>query len=251
MKVASHADVLSLTNCVQELSRGINTTNELLRGSNVDRFRHPNAPGAGEEGDDGHDGDDEGLMRPRRTTNVRLRGLPQRRGARKNNFAVSIQCCKKRTFLFVYNVLLKREVRLHTNVLLSKHFPPSQLPEDMKDFHLSYIDFMLVQPSDNTIRDWNPSLGRACTVDDFRPDFYSSPKSSWNKSVTEVFVESFLDADTFSSHDVAAVRRAFGTRLKSLRRSMNVARMSHSDHLDLQAKARRDERKRTVSYGSI
>ncbi|EDR13086.1 uncharacterized protein LACBIDRAFT_322527 [Laccaria bicolor S238N-H82] len=120
----------------------------------------------------------------------------------------------------------------------------------MKDFHLSYTDFMLVQPSDNTIRDWNPSLGRACTADDFRPDFYSSPKSSWNKSVTEVFVESFLDADTFSSHDVAAVRRAFGARLKSLRRSMNVARMSHSDYLDLQAKARRDERKRTMPMGS-
>ncbi|EDR04412.1 uncharacterized protein LACBIDRAFT_330692 [Laccaria bicolor S238N-H82] len=101
-KAASYADVLSLTNCVQELSHGINTTNELLRGSNIDRFRHSNAPGAGEEGDDGHDGDDEGLMRPRRTTNVRLRGLPRRRGARKNNFA--------------------REVRLHTNVTGGYHF---------------------------------------------------------------------------------------------------------------------------------
>ena len=43
--------------------------------------------------------------------------------------------------------------------------------------------------------------------------------------------ESFLDADTFSSHDVAAVRRAFGARLKSLRRSMNVA--DYLDHCEL------------------
>lgn len=101
-------------------------------------------------------------------------------------------------------------------------------------------------PTREEVEDWNPRRRPACTVDNFRPDLNSPPGTPWNKSVTAVFVQSFIDADQYECESKEKIRCAFVSRLKSLRRAWTLQNMNQDAQQRAVAKARRDERKRNV-----
>ena len=46
------------------------------------------------------------------------------------------------------------------------------------------------------IQNFNPALGPCCHAGNFRLNLKGTPRDPWNKSATEVFVESFLNKHT-------------------------------------------------------
>lgn len=124
----------------------------------------------------------------------------------------------------------QRDVKKHTKTLLAER-EGSQLPRI---------------PTPQEVEDWNPARRRACTAEDFRPDLNSPPGTLWNKSVTEVFVKSFLDADKYECEDPVTVRRAFISHLKSLRRAEALATSGQEARERAAMQHRRAERKRNV-----
>jgi hypothetical protein len=125
---------------------------------------------------------------------------------------------------------VKRDVKHHTQALFDER-QPSHLPDI---------------PTSEEVQDWNPRRRPACTADNFRPDLNSPPGTPWNKSITAVFVQSFLDADQFECENREKIRRAFVSRLKSLRRAWTLRNTSQDVQQRAAAKARKDERKRNV-----
>jgi hypothetical protein len=101
-------------------------------------------------------------------------------------------------------------------------------------------------PTAEEVEDWNPRRRRACTAQNFRPDISSPPGTPWNKSVTEVFVESFLQADVYDCRDPAKIRLAFSRHLRHLRRTDILQKASQQEKERQATRARRDERKRKV-----
>lgn len=56
-------------------------------------------------------------------------------------------------------------------------------------------------PDRHSALDFNPSVGRACRIDNFQPDFDSSANTPWNKSAAKVFVDYFMASDIPESAD--------------------------------------------------
>lgn len=68
--------------------------------------------------------------------------------------------------------------------------------------------------------------------------------------MTEVFVQSFLNADIYQARNPETIRLAFVSHLKSLRRAENLKNMGRDAREKIATRARRDERKRNVSHRS-
>lgn len=56
-------------------------------------------------------------------------------------------------------------------------------------------------------QNFDPTFGPCCGVDNFRLHLAGTPCNPWNKSATDVFIESFLEKYTeYSSDNLAVVR---------------------------------------------
>ena len=86
------------------------------------------------------------------------------------------------------------------------------------------ISHLSAHPTIGEVRafEHSPEPTRACTAQDFRPDVTATPATPWNKSVTEVFIESFLDADVYECRNPHKIQLAFVSHLKHLRRSWKL-----------------------------
>ncbi|KAF8220729.1 hypothetical protein L208DRAFT_1332172, partial [Tricholoma matsutake] len=80
-----------------------------------------------------------------------------------------------------------------------------------------------------------------CTVDNFHPDLNSPPGTPWNKSVTAVFVQSFMDTNQYECKNKEKIRHTFISHLKSLCCTWTLQNMSQDTQQRAAGKARRDE----------
>ncbi|EIW59759.1 uncharacterized protein TRAVEDRAFT_121182 [Trametes versicolor FP-101664 SS1] len=64
-------------------------------------------------------------------------------------------------------------------------------------------------PTKEELRDFNPSFGRCCTADNFRPDLVGMPHTPWNLSVAEVFAEEFIKQKVHPCRDEVAIKKNF------------------------------------------
>jgi hypothetical protein len=101
-------------------------------------------------------------------------------------------------------------------------------------------------PSPAEVANWNPSHA-ACSAEALRPDLNSPPGTPWNKSVTEVFVQSFLSAGFFECTEPDTIAKAFSVHLRTLREQYVSQHLSPEARAERSKKAGRAERKRNVS----
>ncbi len=87
--------------------------------------------------------------------------------------------------------------------------------------------------------------GDCCTVEDFRIDLIGPPRSLWNTSAANVFVQAF-EAFTGVELDRQMVRTAFFTRLKTLKQEYKLSKKSKREQQSSVIQKRRKMRKRTV-----
>ncbi|TEB21183.1 hypothetical protein FA13DRAFT_1585501, partial [Coprinellus micaceus] len=99
---------------------------------------------------------------------------------------------------------------------------------------------------------WNPSRGRACTIDHFTPDFQSSTNSPFNESVAKVFVEHIMTSDipeaaSASEKDILDLYLA---RFRSVRKQQRLDLDPAEYERRLQMNRRR-ERKKWLYYRRV
>ena len=104
-----------------------------------------------------------------------------------------------------------------------------------------------IPPDRRVVDAYRPSQGRACTIEHFAPDFQSSARTPYNKSVAQVFTEYFMDSDlpetaTANPEDVTNL---YFARFRSLRRQMRLDR-DPMERERVQVMNRRNERKTWV-----
>ncbi|KAF4572417.1 hypothetical protein EYR36_006921 [Pleurotus pulmonarius] len=87
--------------------------------------------------------------------------------------------------------------------------------------------------------------GDCCTVEDFRIDLIGPPRSLWNTSAANVFVQAF-EAFTGVELDRQMVRTAFFTRLKTLKQEYKLSKKSKREQQSSVIQKRRKMRKRTL-----
>lgn len=101
-------------------------------------------------------------------------------------------------------------------------------------------------PSDEAVVDYDPHAGPCCSVATFRPDLLSLPTSLWNQSISEIFVDHFMEK--YPAVSRSRVEELFGGHLKYLCNKWQVS--NKLDEKTLRGKAqrlRRAERQRNVS----
>ncbi|OBZ77588.1 hypothetical protein A0H81_02217 [Grifola frondosa] len=130
---------------------------------------------------------------------------------------------------------LSRDVQQHARFLMNRE--SSDSPFD--------IAFMA---SEEDVSAFNPFNGYCCTAADFRPDLRSPPGTPWNKSVTKVFVKSFIEEGIYSCTDAHMIEVAFQTHLKYLRTLHQRAGISKLENTARKRAAKRAERKRNLFY---
>ncbi|KAI0715187.1 hypothetical protein C8Q76DRAFT_619567 [Earliella scabrosa] len=84
--------------------------------------------------------------------------------------------------------------------------------------HKSQFDLNKL-PSEEELEEFEEAdedAGACCTIDDFRPDLNGTPRSKWNTSIAEVFVEAYMAEGTFVCDDRALVRKYFVRHLRYL-----------------------------------
>jgi hypothetical protein len=91
------------------------------------------------------------------------------------------------------------------------------------------------------IEHWNSEHEPACTADNFQLDLNLTPRSKWNKSATQTFVDSFLSAGIFEETDCEAVEQAFISHTRSLKQKYMHLRASQEEQLVKWKHVNRDE----------
>jgi len=225
ISLATRDDLLSLKDCIQVLTHGIEgmvrNTNEILQR----RFGQDSSQRNHNSLDDGSDADvEENYLPPRKVT-----WATKHHAHRQNKLAVSIEILN--TLMVLLTSTLQSDVRLHTQRLMEE-----------RNSHLS------AHPTIGEVHafEHSPEPTRACTAQDFRPDVTATPATPWNKSVTEVFVESFLDADVYECRNPHKIQLAFVSHLKHLQRTWKLGAETQETREKQAQKARREERKRNV-----
>lgn len=104
-------------------------------------------------------------------------------------------------------------------------------------------------PSQQEVEAYNPrNDGEACTDADFRPDLRSLPGTQWNKSVTAVFVRSFVGVDHFIYEDEEDICQGFVAHFKNLRNKFNNVNLEPTEETRMKRQRNRAERKHNVSF---
>jgi hypothetical protein len=107
----------------------------------------------------------------------------------------------------------------------------------------------VILPHETSLVNFDPRRGPCCTVEDFAVDIFGTPKSTWNISATKVFARDFVAH--YPNSEYNAVKRAFSTHLRSLRRTYKQAGLDEAALKARQKEDRRKERKRSVCIHGI
>jgi len=102
----------------------------------------------------------------------------------------------------------------------------------------------VVHPLETLLVNFDPRRGPCCTVEDFAVEILGTPKSAWNVSATKVFARDFVVHHPNYRYD--AVKKAFSTHLRSLKRAFEQAGLEEEASKARQKEDRRKERKRSV-----
>ena len=89
-----------------------------------------------------------------------------------------------------------------------------------------------------------------CTIDDFRPDLNGTPRSAWNTSVADVFVEAYMSDGAYPCDNAALVEKYF---VRHLRYLIGKFKERHTEREIIAARMkakRRRERRNYVSHSS-
>ncbi|KAG1848583.1 hypothetical protein C8R48DRAFT_750332 [Suillus tomentosus] len=93
---------------------------------------------------------------------------------------------------------------------------------------------------------FDPRRGPCCTVENFTVEILGTPKSAWNVSATKVFARDFVAHHPNSQYD--AVKKAFSTHLRSLKRAFKQAGLDEAASNARHKEDRRKERKRSLYH---
>lgn len=103
-------------------------------------------------------------------------------------------------------------------------------------------------PSEQEIAAYDPQVdGEACTGINFRPDLKSPPGTAWNKSITAVFVLTFVEADRFIYDYKEDIHQGFVAHFKSLRNNFKKTSLEPAEAARMKRERNRAERKCNVS----
>ena len=98
------------------------------------------------------------------------------------------------------------------------------------------------------VASFNPSNSRCCKAKRFQLDLRGTAANPWNKSATEVFVDSFLACNQYACKDREKIAKKFRSHIRTL---IKQFKKQHSDTsaaavLEKKQKHSRDQRKQTV-----
>ena len=100
----------------------------------------------------------------------------------------------------------QRDVTIHAQALLGREDRTSPFPPG-------------TVATAGDVQAWESCIvGRCCTSETFRLDFSSTPCSKWNASATQVFVNSFLQAETYDCTDPKMISLMFRRHFRTLRK---------------------------------
>ena len=104
-------------------------------------------------------------------------------------------------------------------------------------------------PSEEELQDFEDADEEArppcCTIDDFRPDLHGTPRSKWNTSIAEVFVDAYMAEGTFACDDRALVRKYF---VRHLRYLISMFKDRHTEQEVKLARLKQKRRKERRNY---
>ncbi len=115
-----------------------------------------------------------------------------------------------------------------------------------RDSRKSPIDANKV-PTRREVRAFDPDgLAPAATIAEFRPDFEGTPRSAWNRSVTDVFVLDFLECNLYVCNDYVKIDAAYLSHFRSLQKQYRRQKMTDVERTALKKQHNRDSRKYLV-----
>jgi hypothetical protein len=107
----------------------------------------------------------------------------------------------------------------------------------------------VILPHEFMLANFDPRRGPCCTVENFTIEILGTPKSTWNISASKVFARDFVAH--YPDYQYDAVKKAFSTHVRSLKRAYKQAALDEAASKARQKEDRRKERKRSVCINGM
>ncbi|KAG2747845.1 hypothetical protein P692DRAFT_20848939 [Suillus brevipes Sb2] len=104
----------------------------------------------------------------------------------------------------------------------------------------------VILPHEFMLANFDPRRGPCCTVENFTIEILGTPKSTWNISASKVFARDFVAH--YPDYQYDAVKKAFSTHVRSLKRAYKQAALDEAASKARQKEDRRKERKRSLYH---